>query len=233
MTAPHCALEGERGRPAERGLLCAEHARALGRMLDPDERDWTPATDGGPVAAPSIPVLFAGLDPLPVVAERVVGSAFGPRDPGRLDVIALGDLRSAPDADGQGSYSVLGVLGALVVQLGGPSLQSVWGAAAWLTDHLDAMCGSEGVREAFSALSTLHATLRRVSGDPGPRFVTFCTQPVSGSLQCGTAIYGPERAVRGDDERAPSIAAIRCSGCGHHWSALELRSLVRARKGAA
>lgn len=109
------------GRPVDTpgSRVCRDHRQRLGEMLDPQQAGQMFTAPGERRTPASIPVLWRLLDAQPGSGTEHVtggGGVFGPRPPGRVDVMALRDLRTRP-AERDELWSVLGVLVAIAQRL--------------------------------------------------------------------------------------------------------------------
>lgn len=235
-------------RAAEVGLICWPHRTLLAELLNPRERGQAFVKPGERRVAPSIPVLYGMLSPerATLGLSRLGDSAFGPRSPGDDDVLVLRDPRSraaisGPDDRERAPDAPLAVLGRLVsrtfVERGRPEREPDWtvkGLSSYLHAHVDWIAARPWVPGAFTSLRALHASLRAAANDPGPRPVGPCWVLVddegrpdpAGAWRCATPLYMPEQPPRGHDEPL-QLPAIRCSGCGHHYTGAELVQLGR------
>lgn len=193
-----CDLCREDRRPG--GALCWAHHDDLGRILDPDylgDRDLD--------RAPSIPRLFADLDPMPGTTgsqdRRAPG--FESQAPCNLTAVVMRDPRSAsypvvavwydPHPSGWGddlarphteqdnppravAKAVAGLLEAVAEDLNDPPPPSGVGAQCWwLHQHLDHLTARDDAAELHRDLTELHLQLRHATGHPPAKPVALCT----------------------------------------------------------
>ena len=204
----------------------------------------------------SIPVLWALLDAQPGAGTEHVGGhsgVFRSSPPGRVDVMALRDLRTQPGEHAE-LWSVLRTLLTVAQQLGIRDLhgrplpipRSVPGASAWLHLRLDELCAAAWVDDAWHDLRAVHSQLRSAVGDPSPRPLGPCRKLVDthgrpwkygpelgvrddGPFECGAPLYLPGQALKGMDEPVHLPSAIQCGACGGVYSRVEIVQLGHKR----
>lgn len=249
-TPGRCLLDGDRPRPVNTAgsRVCAAHRQRLADILDPTQTGQVFARPGEHRTAASIPVLYRILDAQPGSGTEHVGGfsgVFRSVPPGRLDVMALRDLRSAA-ADDADLWSVLGTLLAIAVQLDvrdinnhpSPIPRSVEGACAWLHLRIDELCAAAWVDDAFHDLRVIHRQLRAAAGDPAPRPLGPCWKRVddkgqlaeAGEWECGRPLHLPPQPLKGMDEPVVLPVDLRCTACGGHYDRAEIVRVGWARK---
>lgn len=241
-----CALDGRQpGRPVAgpRSRVCADHRGRIGELLDPAQRGQMYSKPDERRVPASIPVLWRLLDAQPGSGTEHVtggGGVFGSRPPGRLDVMALRDLRTQP-AEHDPLWSVLRTLLAIAVQLDVRDLdnrrvpipRSVEGCSAWLHLRLDQLCSAAWVDDAWHDLGQIHRQLRGSAGDPPPRPLGPCRKRVdddgrldpTGPWECGVPLHLPNQGLKGMDEPVHLPATLTCTACHGTYTRVEYERL--------
>jgi len=258
MTHPEsarCVLDGRQpGRPVDgpRSRVCADHRARLAELLDPNlDRQMHHKPDERRIP-PSIPQLWRMLDAQPGSGpEHVTGAGgeFGSRPPGRLDVMALRDLRTQP-GEHDALWSPLRTLLAIAVQLDirdidnrpEPIPRSVEGCSTWLHLRLDHLCSAAWVDDAWHDLDQIHRQLASRAGDARARPIGPCQKLVDargrpwqhepvvglrddGPYECGVPLYLPGQALKGMDEPVELPETLRCHGCRGVYTRAEYKRI--------
>lgn len=235
-------------RPATIGLICAWHHDQLADMLHPEQAGDVFVKPGEPRRPPSIPVLYGLLSTHRGVhgIMAVTSTAFGPRSPAHDTALVLRDERSTsrvlgPDDREREPAAPLAVLLELAVRAvrerGAPERRpegSVVGLSSFLHGQLDWLATRPWIAEVWQQLRAVQTHLREVVGDPAPRPVGRCWVLVGddgrpdteGAWRCDTPLYMPEQAPKAPDEPV-SLPAVHCTGCGWHYTGVELVQLGR------
>lgn len=228
-------------------LICGYHAGRLAELLDPRQRGDVFVKPGERRVPPSIPVLYGLLSThRGVHGPMAVGhDALGPRSPADDAALVLRDRRSRaaiagpddrerqPDAP----LAVLSHLAGRVLAECPPEREPAWtvtGLSSYLHGQVDWIAHQSWCVVAYVQLQGVHRSLRAAVGDPAPGSVGRCWVLVNddgrpdeeGGWRCDTPLYMPEQAPRAPDEPIV-LPAIRCGGCGWHYTGAELVQLGR------